>query len=238
MGNITVSDKLQANYDDYYHGESEWRRLGAIDKAKNIVSLCSSYAHASILEIGCGEGAILNRLSELHFGDRLFAIEISRTAVEVLEQRRIASLVECKLFDGYTVPYADKQFDLVILSHVVEHLEFPRKLLYEAHRVAKYVFVEVPLELHWRLGSDFVFNSVGHINFYSPKVIRRLLQTCDLDVLHQLVTNPSRRLYEYQSGKKGLAKYLVRELLLRSFPPLATNIFTYHYSAICASKAT
>ena len=45
-------------------------------------------------------------------------------------------LVESKLFDGARVPYPDNSFDLAYMSHVVEHLEHPRQLIYEAARVA------------------------------------------------------------------------------------------------------
>jgi len=145
-------------------------------------------------------------------------------------------LVECKLFDGYNIPYEDNRFDLAILSHVVEHTEYPRKILYEAARVAEYVFIEVPLEDHLRLKRDFVFDKVGHINSYSPKTIRRLTQTCSLEVLRQVVTNPSRSVYEYQFGEKGTIKHLIKELLLDIAPPIATSFFTYHCSLICRKK--
>jgi hypothetical protein len=42
------------------------------------------------------------------------------------------NLAEARTYDGYRIPYGDKRFDLAVLSHVVEHLEHPRLLLYEA----------------------------------------------------------------------------------------------------------
>lgn len=233
---LKVDDKLKANYDTYYKGESEWRWLGSIDKVNNIVSLCSKYSHKTILEIGSGGGSILKRLSDLSFGDNLYSIEISKTAVETIHQRNIKSLVECKLFDGYNIPYKDNKFDLVILTHVIEHLEYPRKMLYEASRVANYVFVEVPLEDNSRLKKDFVFNRVGHINFYNPKTIRRLVQTCDLEVLSQVITIPSYMIYKYSLGKKAILIYAPLKLLLQIIPNVATSLFTYHCSLICSKK--
>jgi len=207
--------------------------LGAIDKADNVVALCKDFPHSMILQIGAGEGSILKRLSDLKFGDELYALEISRAAFDTILKREIRSLIECKIFDGYSIPYENNKFDLAILSHVLEHVEYPRKLLYEAGRVAQYIFVEVPLEENFRLQKDLVFNGVGHINCYSPKTIRRLAQSCDLEVLHQIVMNPSRWIYEHQSGKKGLFRYLVKELILRAIPSMATWICTYHAALIC-----
>ena len=44
--------------------------------------------------------------------------------------------------------YANKQFGVCVLSHVLEHLEDPDKALSEAWRVADNVLVEVPSFLH------------------------------------------------------------------------------------------
>jgi len=210
--------------------------LGAIDKAANIISLCHDLPHTAILEIGAGEGSILKKLSELGFGEKLYALEISPSGVETIHSKGISRLTECLLFDGYDIPYGDYKFDVAILSHVIEHVEYPRKLLYEAARVAKYVFVEVPLEDTLRLKTDFVFDKTGHINFYSPITIRRLIQTCHLEVLKQIVTNPSKAVHKYRLGKKGLVNYYIKEYLLKVSPSIATKIFTYHLSLVCQAK--
>ena len=234
MKEIMASKLLLDNYNDYYkNGDSEWRWLGAGDKAENIISLCSTCPHESILEVGAGEGSILKRLSERGFGKVFYALEISSTGVDTIKKKDIPRLLECALFDGYNIPYEDNKFDLVVLSHVIEHVEYPRKLLYEAGRVAKYVFVEVPLEDTLRLSRDFHFNKVGPINFYSPKTIRRLIQTCNLEVVNQKVTNPSKAVYMYKDGKIGLVHYLIKEYFLRFFHRAAVTIFTYHSALIC-----
>ncbi len=236
MNDLTVSERLKNNYDNYYDGESEWRRLGAIDKVKNIVSLCGGIPHNTILEIGSGEGAILQELSDRRFSESLYSLEISKSAVETIKKRNINSLVECGLFDGYNIPYGDNKFDLAILSHVVEHLEHPRKMLYEATRVAKYVFVEVPLEDNLRLKPDYVFDGVGHINYYSLKTIRRLVQTSGMEIVSQKITNLSLDCFKYMFGNKGLLRYVSKELLLRSSPRLAARLWTYHFSILCSKK--
>ena len=234
VNEVKISEHLKSNYEDYYgDGDSEWRRLGAIDKVDNIVSLCGDLPHYSILEIGAGEGSLLKRLSELDFGREFYALEISPSGVETIKNKNIPRLVECKGFDGYHVPYDNERFDIAILSHVVEHVEHPRLLLYEASRVAKYLFIEVPLEDTVRMPRDFVFDSVGHINFYSPRTIRRLVQSCNLRVIDQVTTNPSKGTHTYQKGRKGLINYYVKQVLLRVLPNVATEVFTYHGALVC-----
>ncbi len=234
MNEVKIHENLKSNYEDYYEeGDSEWRWIGAIDKAQNISTLSKGLSINSVIEIGAGEGSILKRLSELNFAAEFYALEISPTGVTTIKNKNIPNLQECSLFDGYSISYEDKKFDLAILSHVVEHVEYPRKLLYEAKRIAKFVFVEVPLEDSLKLPQDFIFDKVGHINFYSPKTIRRLLQTCNFEVIEQLTTNPSKDTYTFHKGKKGLINFYIKEYLLRFLPFVATELFTYHSSLIC-----
>lgn len=234
MNQIQSREHITTNYDKYYEsGDSEWRRIGAVCKVDNIISLCADLPKASVLEIGAGEGSILKRLSELNFGEQLYALEISNSGVETIRNKKISRLMECQIFDGYHMPYDDDRFDIAILSHVLEHVEHPRQLLYEASRVAKYLFVEVPLEDNLRLPRDFVFDKVGHINFYSPKTIRQLVQSCSLNVLSQKISNPSSATYTFRNKYKGLLNYGIKGFLLSLFPRLATIFFTYRASLVC-----
>jgi SAM-dependent methyltransferase len=228
---VTADSELRTAY--RYAGESEWCRLGAIDKADNVVRLCEGVPHATIVDIGAGEGSVLARLAELGFGDSHYAVEVSETAAAVIRSRGIPSLADCRCFDGERLPHPDGAFDLAILSHVVEHVEYPRKLIYEAARVARHVFVEVPLEQNLRLPAQFVADDLGHINTYSPKSIRRLLQSCGLEVICEAVSHRSRATYTYHGDALGSLKFAVKELALRLAPGLATAVWTYHGALLC-----
>ncbi len=235
MSGLLLRDSLRDHYAGYYDGVSEWCDVNALDKCANIAALCRDLPHDAVLEIGAGEGAVLQGLADLAFGRSLHALEVSEPGLEALASRGIPALDSARAFDGYQVPYPDGRFDLAILSHVVEHVEYPRKLLYEAARVARFVFVEVPLEDHLRRPRDFAFDEVGHINFYSPRSIRSLVQTCGLQVLEQIVTNPSRRVYAYRDPRRGALKHCVKEIALRLAPPLAIQLWTYHSALVCRS---
>lgn len=216
-----------------YGGASEWRRICAVDKAGNVAALCAGVPHARVLEIGAGEGALLERLAAIGFGEELFALEVSEGAVKVIRARGITRLVDARCFDGYAIPHPDQGFDLAVLSHVLEHVEHPRALLREAARVAACVFVEVPLEDTWRLPSDFTLGETGHVNFYSPRSIRHLVQSSGLRVLGERVANPRVEVYAYRGGTAGRLRWALREACLRVAPALATRAFTYHGALLC-----
>lgn len=236
MGGIRsagISERYREHYDGYCPAPSEWFRVGALAKAANLTALCAGVAHESLLEVGSGEGSLLARIAELGFARELHAADVSARSIAAVASRDIPGLVRASVYDGGVLPYEDQSVDLVVLSHVVEHLEHPRILLYEAARVGRHVFVEVPLEDHWRMPRDFALDATGHINFYDARSIRRLVQSAGLEVLGERVATPSREGLVFQHGAAGNARYWVKELARRAASPLATRIWTYHGALLC-----
>ncbi|MCX2481726.1 class I SAM-dependent methyltransferase [Pedobacter sp. MC2016-15] len=180
-----LSNDVKSAYNDFYtKDDSEWRMLGAKSKAANIVAVCKSIKPVKVLEVGAGDGSILHFLNEWNFGEQLYALEIADTGVSRIRERGLDRLAEARSFDGYEIPYPDDSFDLVILSHVLEHVEHERILIRELKRIAKNIVVEVPLD--YRFGVDKRmkhFLDYGHINMYTPTSLRFLLQSEGLKVV-------------------------------------------------------
>ena len=224
---------LQEKYDGYYSGESEWRSLGARGKVENIVALCRGISPDNILEVGAGEGSILERLAAIGFGGKYWAAEISDSGVAAIRDRGIENLAEVTKFDGYALPYEDGEFDLCIASHVLEHVEHERLFLREIARVASHVFIEVPLEDTWRLGQDGIHNSIGHINFYNSASVRRLVESSGLEVIEQRLFDVSLPMMTFHNRPLGLVKYVIRRSAFLISATLASKVFTYHCCLLC-----
>jgi len=231
---LNIDPKITEHYTHYYDdGATEWRHLGALDKSRNILKLCGLNEFDNVVEIGAGDGAILARLSELGFAKLLSALEVSESALKVIADRNISNLRDAILFDGYSTDCEDDSFDLVILSHVIEHVEHPRQLLREASRIGEAVYVEVPLELKLRTPRNFKWDKIGHINIYSPLTIRHLLQSSGLEIIEEQVTLPSHAIHRFAGGNRGTVGYGIKRLALRTSRFAATQLFTYHWSALC-----
>lgn len=209
-----LSTNVKSAYDQFYEqNDVAWRMLGAKAKAQNIVDVCEKLSPKKILEVGAGDGSILHFLDEWNFGEALYALEISESGVKVITSRTLKKVKEVQSFDGYKIPYPDQSFDLVILAHVLEHVEHERLLLRELRRVAKYVVVEVPLD--YRFGVDKRmkhFLDYGHINMYTPTSLRFLLQSEGMDIVADktsLTGTEAIRFNQFKNMK--LKKTLVRE---------------------------
>jgi len=185
-----LSEEVKTAYDNFYtNSDVAWRMLGAKYKAQNILDVCKGIKPKKVLEVGAGDGSILHFLNEWNFAPELYALEIAQSGVDIINDRKLPRLKEAQTFDGYKIPYADDSFDLIILAHVLEHVEHERLLLRELKRVAKYIIVEVPKD--YRFGVDQRmkhFLDYGHINMYTPTSLRFLLQSEGLEIVEDKVS--------------------------------------------------
>lgn len=174
-----LSRNVQTAYEDFYRADTApWRMLGAKYKATNIRAVCEGKSFARVLEVGAGDGSILKHLAQSNFAAEYHAVEIAQSGVDKMIQAKIPNLVSAKIFDGYTLPFADNSFSLVILSHVLEHVEHERQLLREIRRVAPMAVIEVPRDYKYNVDKRIAhFLAYGHINVYTPSSLRYLLRS-------------------------------------------------------------
>ena len=185
-----VSDNVKTAYDAFYQKHDEaWRMLGAKYKAQHIIDVCQGHEFKKVLEVGAGDGSILKLLAEKYFAPEYHAVEISESGVEHIKSRKIPGLKTVQIFDGYHLPFDDSSFDLIILSHVLEHVEHERLLLRELKRVATYCVIEVPRDYKTDVDKRIKhFLAYGHINMYTPTSLRYLLKTEGFDVVSDLTS--------------------------------------------------
>jgi len=190
MAEQIVSDSVKTAYDEFYQKHDEaWRMLGARYKAQHIIDVCKGHNFKKVLEVGAGDGSILKLLAEKNFAPEYHAVEISESGVEHIKTRDIPNLKSVQIFDGYRLPFEDNSFDLIILSHVLEHVEHERILLRELKRVAEYCVIEVPLDYRPNVDKRIKhFLAYGHINMYTPTSLRYLLKTESFEVVKDLTS--------------------------------------------------
>lgn len=219
---MDISKSLKSAYDNQYNSaDTEWRKRTAEQKARNVIELAKSLNPARVLEVGCGEGSILQWLDQWDFCPQLYAVDISESGIRHTRGKNIPSLVEAKVFDGYTLPYPDNYFDLVYCAHVIEHVEFPRMIMREIMRVSKRQHYEVPIDF-----SPYVdrkakhFFAYGHLNIYTPALFRYLLLTEGHRVLKEICGQHNKATVKLLFKGKPRARriFKLKALVLRLVP--------------------
>lgn len=93
---------------------------------------------ASVLDVGCGDGTIGSLIAQSR-------PDVSIRGVEVMA--RPDCKIECGLFDGTSLPFADRSFDACVLVDVLHHTKDVSILLCEAARVSRsYVLIKDHLD--------------------------------------------------------------------------------------------
>ncbi len=139
--------------------------------------------NARVLDVGCGDGRLAKRISQLR-------PDVEIAGIEVLV--RPDCHIRATAFDGRTVPYADRSFDAAMLVDVLHHTEDPTALLAEAARVAGHcVLIKDHVLDGWLDGATLRFmDRVGNrrhgvalpYNYLSAAQWRETLETVGLTI--------------------------------------------------------
>jgi SAM-dependent methyltransferase len=233
--------RASAFYDEAYRRAGErherWREIGAVGKADHVVDLLrrTGIAHGRIVEIGCGDGALLAELARRGMGRSLSGFDVSREAVEKARARTIPRIESIEAVDAERLPVPDGSFDLAVLSHV---LPDPSAVLAEAVRVASAVIVEVPLErsLSGRRPSRRDLSArIGHLHALDRFAARRLVAAAGLRIEAELLDPLPAAVHLFQAETPraraaAWVKAAVRRGVFWASPRLAARLFTVHYA--------
>jgi methionine biosynthesis protein MetW len=108
---------------------------------------------ARVLDVGCGDGALLMRLEEEKQADGR-GIELSQKGVNEAVARGL-SVVQGDA-DHDLATYPDDAFDFVILSQTLQATHNPRVVLEQLLRIGRKVVVSFPNFGNWRIRRQFL----------------------------------------------------------------------------------
>lgn len=203
-------------------------------------------AARSILDVGCGGGAILSGLGRSDA--RLCGVEVSPDAVAALAARGIEGAV-VDLENG-TLPYKTGSFDVVFCFDVFEHLFSPEHLAKEIRRVLApngTAFLCVPNTLNafnrlvFALGSyvDIMDTShrtselfSNHIRLFSKELYERFLGETGFEIEARHFYFPER----FTDPKFKLPPQLAKLVTIPRLPALLPSMFALGFLYECRGR--
>ena len=102
-----------------------------------------------VLDIGCGYTANEN----------------ATTLCDVIDLQEQYPDKKFVKLDSKNLPFSDKEFDFVIASHVLEHVENPEFFINELQRISNKGYIEVPTTLEDNLVFENKKDHLWHIDF-------------------------------------------------------------------------
>jgi ubiquinone/menaquinone biosynthesis C-methylase UbiE len=171
---------------------------------------------ASVLDIGCGQGWQLAEIRKLCPDAKLHGMDISPKLVSLAREHVPGG--DFQTGDADNLAYADTQFDVVVMTEVLEHLSDPVLALTQLKRVLKpggWLLMTVPnrdwLRYNWYLNNRKAYQPVDD-KWYRVSEVRGYLEKAGFDI--RRITGAENC---YFSG--GLPR-LLEKAALKVFPPL------------------
>jgi 2-polyprenyl-3-methyl-5-hydroxy-6-metoxy-1,4-benzoquinol methylase len=158
------------------------RWVANLERMIEQVAADSSGEPKRVLEVGCGEGVIADKLHR-RFGAEVVALDLPDAGLRSWWQNYPGP--GYLHADAHHLPFEDDQFDLVVSVEVLEHLSDPVRGLREMARVSRqHMIFSVPREpifrscnlISGRYVSD-LGNTPGHLNHWSKRSFTKFVGT-------------------------------------------------------------
>lgn len=187
-----------------------------------------------VLDYGCGNGVLTYWLWSNGFGEEVLGVDVSSTGVENARSSFTKPGLQFELVAELDA-IEPASFDVVVSSHVLEHIDNPEVALKKITSMAEWMVIEVPLERC--LWPELVSrmrrkprreNPLGHVNFWDKEGFRRFLKQAGLIVVKD---------YQYASAPYSpfnhWAKRLLEIVALRAMGlKLYSKIMATHYAVL------
>lgn len=195
-----------------------------------------SFRECNVLEIGCGNGATLNKLKQLGIAKTTTGVELFSSKdnyYNTIDHFFLENVEEINF------PfYMDNSFDIIILGDVIEHLVDPWSTLQKITRllsptgrliasIPNIRYYKVLHSIVWK--GDFHYNESGildqtHLRFFCKKNVIHLFENAGLTI--EMLTS------QFDQETINSKRYWLNKLTLGIFH----DFFVYHYLIVATKK--
>lgn len=185
-----LGKKMEVTFNYLKHTSTHPVRRWTINNLyKTMIKELGKIKASSVLDVGCGEGFTLDRLSKNNIGTDLVGIDFSPVAINL--GRVLFPKYQLEVGDIYHLSFKNNSKDLVVCTEVLEHLEHPREALKELVRVSKkYLLLSVPHEPIFCLKNLLIGRNIkrlgsskGHLNLWTSWGFRNFVKRENLKIL-------------------------------------------------------
>ena len=136
-----------------------------------------------IVDIGCAIGDM--------FGNKAVNVDIKSLDEMKAEAKPCHGDIEIPNYiqaDAENLPFKDKEFDVAVLSEILEHIANPVAAICEARRVARFVIICVPNEYLWSPDKNpfAPYEQSGHIRRFTSAILHDTVMESGIEVLEYM----------------------------------------------------
>ena len=144
-----------------------------------------------VFDLGCKYGEISNFISEK--AKHVTAVDNNRDSIKIAKNRYNRSNLTFEFGDAYDyLSNQDLKFDILILSHILEHLDNPKQFLVKFKHFFKSIYIEVPdfdrnYLSKYRLDNNInlIYSDNDHVTEFDRTELSSLIAECGLKILKE-----------------------------------------------------
>lgn len=142
-----------------------------------------------VLDLGCHYGHITSSIANK--AQYVVGIDYDNIAIE--NAKKLYSkenlFFVCDEVSNYLTNNSQK-FDVLILSHILEHIDNPESLILRCKPFVKYIYIEVPdfdksylNQYRSDMKLDLIYTDVDHVSEFDRHEIKELIAKCELQLI-------------------------------------------------------
>ena len=201
-GQLVDSSAYEAQYHNGYERSRAKKLRTAALRLTRIAPLVRVES-PRLLDVGSSVGCVIE--AALNRGWQAMGIDVSESAVESCRERNLP----CRVFDGRTVPFPDRTFDVLTSWHVIEHVADVEETLAEWFRVLRpggVIALETPDAsspiVRLRGQSYRKFWAPEHTYTFTPRTLAAFIEQAGFEVVARPIFG---RLSEQSAGMAAYA---------------------------------
>jgi SAM-dependent methyltransferase len=154
------------------------------------MNFLSSYLERqhNVLDLGCARGEITWIVAE--YVEKVVGIDHTKELIEIAIRDNFRPNITYIVGDALEYLQKEQNFDVLILSHILEHIDNPKKFLLDFNKYFKYIYIEVPdfdrsfLNIY-RVDQkrELVWTDLDHVSEFDRQDLKDILNECNLLVI-------------------------------------------------------
>jgi len=182
-----IFDRLshEMSFKYYSHAEHPFRQASKKFILDNISD------KDTVLDLGCNLGDISAMIAEN--AKEVIGIDYNKVAIEKAKQKYTKE--NLKFYNVEALEFLKNNsihFDILILSHILEHLDNPKDFLINFKNYFKQIYIELPdfdrVHLnHYRkdLGVSLIYSDDDHVTEFDRDELKTLLNECNIKIVKE-----------------------------------------------------
>ena len=194
MSVARTDDELSLESNEY-----EWSKAGLNDMHRYVMPTLlrwlSENQEQSILDIGCGNGALTDQLARR--GYQCTGIDMSKSGIDIAKRSYPNLTFFASDLERPLSSQLQDAFDVIVSVEVIEHLLLPRQLFSRAKEALKRngeLVITTPYHGYWKnlliaLTGKFddhwhPLRDYGHVKFFSTQTLSKLFEEQGFELTH------------------------------------------------------